>query len=119
MATKEQVETFLKELRWKMQFSDIAFRPREKNLNFLAEADLRPIERIEYLKKLTYVNYKSGPNQDSHDPGKPNFYEFGMEIKGIVAYIKISLGLPKKRVDCMSFHKAEMEITYPLKDKKL
>ena len=119
MATKDQVEHFLKDLRGKIQLFDIAFRPRDKNLDFLAEADLRPIERIEYLKKLTYLNYKSGPNKDSHDPGKQDFYEFGIEIKDIEVYIKISLGLPKKRVDCMSFHKAEMQISYPLNDQKL
>jgi hypothetical protein len=115
MATKDQVESFLKELREKIRFNDIAFRPRDKNLDSLAEIDIVPIDRIEYIKKLTYLNYKSGPNKDTYDPKKPDYYEFGIEINSVEVYIKISLGLFNKRVDCMSFHKAERPITYPLK----
>ena len=118
MATKEEVEAFLRVMRDKIRIFDVAFRPSDKNLEFLAEIDLVPIERIEYLKKLTYENYKSGPNKDTHDIGKPDYYEFGIEIKGVKAYIKVSLGLNDKRVDCMSFHKAEISITYPLKEQK-
>jgi hypothetical protein len=115
MVTKDQVELFLKEMREKMQILDIAFRPRTKNIDSLAEIDIVPIQRIEYLKKLTYRNYKSGPNKDTHDPNKPDYYEFGIEINGIEVYIKISIGLQGKRVDCMSFHKADAPIIYPLK----
>jgi len=119
MATKEEVEAFLKEIREKIKFSDVAFQPREKNLETLAELEIIPIERIEYLKKLTYRDYKSGPNKDTHDAKKPDYFEFGIEIKGVTVYIKISRGLPNKRIDCMSFHKAEKPITYPLKEKKI
>jgi len=118
MVTQDQVEAFLRNLREKIRFSDVAFRPREKNLKFLADIDLIPIERIEYLKKLTYENYKSGPNKDTHDSTRPDYWEFGIEIKGVEAYIKVSLGIKDKRVDCMSFHEAEMLITYPLKERK-
>lgn len=44
MVTKEQVEIFLKEMREKMQILDIAFRPRTKNIDSLAEIDLVPIQ---------------------------------------------------------------------------
>jgi len=118
MVTKGQVDAFLKEMREKIRFFDIAFRPRHKNLDSLAEIDIIPIERIEYLNKLTYENYKSGPNKDTHDSIKPDYYEFGIQINNIEVYIKISLGMPGKRVDCMSFHKAERPITYPLKERK-
>jgi hypothetical protein len=119
MATPDQVEAFLKNLREKIRFFDVAFRPRDKNLKFLANIDLIPIERIDYLKKLTYENYKSGPNKDTHEVERPDYWEFGIEIKGVEAYIKVSLGLKDKRVDCMSFHEAELSITYPLKERKL
>jgi hypothetical protein len=117
MATKENVEAFLKEMRNKIKIFDIAFRPRDKNLESLAEIDITPIKRIEYLKNLTYKNYYTGPNKDTHDTNRPEYFEFGMEINKVEVYIKISLGLPNKRVDCMSFHIAEKSITYPLKDK--
>lgn len=115
MATKDEVEIFLQQLREKIRFFDVAFRPREKNTNGLAEIDILPIDRITYLKNLTSDNYYTGPNKDTYDITKPDYFEFGMEINGIEVYIKISLGMTNKRVDCMSFHKAEKPITYPLK----
>ncbi len=119
MATKDSVEAFLKEMREKIRFFEIAFRPRGKNLDSIAELDIIPLQRVEYLKQLTYENYKSGPNKNTHETHLPDYYEFGIEINGIEVYIKVSIGLPGKRVDCMSFHKAEQKITYPLKEKKL
>lgn len=118
MATKEEVEKFLRDLRDKIRFFDIAFRPRDKNIESIAELDILPIDRIYYLNKLTSENYYSGPNKDTYDPLKPDYYEFGIEINNIEVYIKISIGMTNKRVDCMSFHKAEKPITYPLKKNK-
>lgn len=119
MATKDEVECFLLQLKDKIRIFDVAFRPRDKNIAALAEIDILPIERIEYLNKLTTNNYYTGPNQDTHDTYKPEYYEFGIEIKGLEVYIKISLGLTNKAVDCMSFHIAERPITYPFKKEKL
>ena len=115
MATKQEVERFLQQLRDKMRFFDVVFRPRDKNIDTLAEFEITPIQRLEYLKKLTHANYYTGPNKDTYDTSKPDYYEFGLTIKGIEVYIKISLGLENKQVDCMSFHKAERSITYPQK----
>lgn len=117
MATKTQVEQFLNHLRDKIRFFDVAFRPRDKNTNALTQVDILPIDRINYLLSLTAADYYSGPNKDTYDPGKPDYYEFGLDIKGTEVYIKISLGLINKRADCMSFHAAEFPITYPFKEK--
>lgn len=112
MASKGEVESFLSQLKIKMRTSgdDVVFRPRDKNLKCLSELDISPIDRLMYLKKLTVENYHSGPNTDNH-----NFYEFGIEIKGIEVYIKISLGRLNKSIDCMSFHRAERPMKYPLR----
>lgn len=115
MATRTDVESYLRELRDKINFFDVAFRPRGKNLDSLVLLDITPTERLNYLQRLTADNYFSGPNADAYDPTCPDFYEFGIEIKGKEVYIKISLGRPNKRVDCMSFHIAERRIAYPLK----
>ena len=115
MATKDEVESFLHQLRDKIRFFDVAFRPRDKNIDGIAEIDILPIDRITYLKHLTSDNYYTGPNKDTYDSTKPDYYEFGIVINGIEVYIKISLGMTNKRVDCMSFHKAEKPITHPLK----
>lgn len=117
MATKTEVEQFLRDLKDKIRFFDVAFRPRDKNTDALAELDILPIDRLECLLNLTAEDYYSGPNKDTYDPGKPDYYEFGIRIKKKEVYIKVSLGLPNKRVDCMSFHVAEFPFTYPLKPK--
>lgn len=115
MTTKGEVESFLREMREKIKIFDIAFRPRDKNLEAIAELDILALDRVGYINKLTYENYYMGPTEDTFDTSKPNYYEFGIIINKIEVYIKISLGLNNKRVDCMSFHKAEKPITYPLK----
>lgn len=118
MATRAEVEYFLQQLRDKMRFFEVVFRPRDKNIDTLAELDLIPKARIEYLKNLTLEDYYTGPNKDTHDDKRPDYFEFGINIKGEEVYIKISLGLLNKPVDCMSFHKAERPITYPFKTEK-
>lgn len=116
MTTKSEVEEFLRNIKDKIRIFDIAFRPRHKNDgNTLAELDILPKDRLQYIMDLKTENYKSGPLKDTYDPAKPDYYEFGIEVKNKEVYIKLSLGLPNKRVDCMSFHLAEYPITYPLK----
>ena len=63
---------------------------------------------------LTFEDYYSAP-KDTYDSTKPDYYEFGIPVNKKEVYIKISLGLPNKMVDCMSFHIAEFPISYPLK----
>ena len=117
MGTQQEVELFLKDLTDKIKHLEIAFRPRDKNLDALAELDITPVKRLEYLMNLKAEDYSSGPNKDTYDPTKPDYYEFGIQIKGREVYIKISLGLINKRVDCISFHPAEFLMKYPLKTK--
>jgi hypothetical protein len=45
---------------------------------------------------LKAEDYYSGPNKDTYDTTKPDYYEFGIQIKGKEVYIKISPGLPIK-----------------------
>ena len=115
MATKQDVELFLTQLIEKIKVFDVAFRPRGKNLNDLAELDITPIKRLEYLMNLKAEAYSGGPKKDTYDPTKPDYYEFGIHVKGEEVYIKISTGLPNKMVDCISFHIAEFPMNYPLK----
>ena len=112
---KQDVESFLRNLHDKMIAFDVVYRPRDKNLDTLAEIEIAPIERNKILKSLIVEDCFSGPNKDTFDTTKPDYYEFGKIVKGKTIYIKISLGLPGKRIDCMSFHIAERPIIYPLK----
>lgn len=117
MSTKPEVESFLNRIKEKIKIFGIAFRPRDKNLLALAELDITPIKRLDYLMNLKTENYYGGPLQDSYDQTKPDYYEFGVQVNGKEVYIKISSGLPNKMADCMSFHIAEFPMNYPLKTK--
>jgi hypothetical protein len=115
MATLQDVELFLVQLKEKMKIFDVAFRPRSKNLDDLAALDITPVKRLAYLMNLKAEDYYSGPKKDTYDSTKPDYYEFGIQINGKEVYIKISPGLPNKMVDCMSFHIADFPMNYPLK----
>lgn len=115
MANRQEVEAFLKSLKEKISVFDVAFRPRKKNLDDLATLEISPIKRKEYLLSLTADHYYAGPKNDTYDTTRPDYYEFGIQIKGREVYIKISLGLSNKMADCMSFHIAEFPMNYPLK----
>lgn len=116
MVTKDEVEQFLRELKEKIRFFEIAFRPRDKNLQALAELDILPSQRLEYIMSLKVEDYYAGPKKDNYDINRPDYFEFGIQINGFEVYIKISKGLSNKAVDCMSFHSAEFPITYPFKN---
>lgn len=115
MATIEEIEQFLELIREKIKVFDIVFRPRDKNRETLQLLDIMPIERVSIIMSLTHKNFYAGPKKDNEDPQKPNYYEFGVNIKGEEVYIKINPGLTNKEVDCTSFHIAERQITYPYK----
>ena len=119
MSSRNQVEEFLRTLKEKIKIFDIAYRNREKNLNALAALEITPVERNNYIKKLKVEDYYRGPIKDTENPLNPDYFEFGIIINGIETYIKINLGRENKRVDCISFHKAEMTINFPFKEKKI
>ncbi len=114
MSTKLEVEQFLNELKEKIRFFEISFRPRDKNLQALADLDITATRRLEYIMNLKAENYYAGPKNDTFDNSRPDYYEFGIQVKRVEVYIKISKGLTNKSVDCMSFHPAEFPMTYPL-----
>jgi hypothetical protein len=116
MATRQEIEHFLNELKDKIRFFEISFRPRDKNLQALADIDITAIKRLEYIMNLKAEDYYAGPKNDTYNAILPDYYEFGIQIKGVEVYIKINKGLANRSADCMSFHLAEFPITYPLKN---
>jgi hypothetical protein len=112
MVNQNELEIFLIELKAKLPIFDIVFRPRDKNLQTLAYLDISPIQRLEYIQNLKAENCFSGPNKDTYDPHQRDYFEFGIDINREQIYIKLSLGLPNKPIDCMSFHLAEKPIVF-------
>ena len=113
---RKAVSQFLREMREKLRVFDVAFRPRDKNTATLLELEMAPWHRNKVLLALTEEDCFSGPNPDLHQPGRPPFFEFGTKLQGREIYIKMSLGIPGKQVDCMSFHFAEYPLRYPLRE---
>jgi hypothetical protein len=116
MTARQEVEQFLRELKEKIRCFEIAFRPRDKNLQALARLDITAIKRLEYIMNLKAEDYYAGPKNDTYDRTLPDYYEFGIQVKGMEVYIKISKGLINKPVDCMSFHPAEFPMIFPFKN---
>jgi hypothetical protein len=111
---KDDVEHFLAEFKTKLEIFDIVFLDeRNKNTQALADLEITPIQRIEYLKKLKVENYLSGPNKDNLGISLSDYWEFGIKFKKVDIYVKIRMGKPNRSVICISFHPAERKMKYP------
>lgn len=115
MSTKEEVEKYLVELFAKIRVFDVIFEERQEFFELQKELEITQTECKEYIKRLDYRNYYKGPSADKIHGGE--YWEFGMEVKSTVVYIKINKGLPNKNLICISFHKARHSMKLPLKNK--
>ncbi|QSE96502.1 hypothetical protein [Fulvivirga lutea] len=115
MATKSEVEQFLKEFKEKLKLTKVYFRDdRGKNAQTLADLEIRPIDREKTLLELEFEDYAEGPLEDTLY-NKSDMWVFGKEIKDKEIYIKISIGFGEGGVICISFHIAERPMNYPFK----
>ena len=113
MATKEQVEDFLKRLKEKSKVFDIIFRDdRGKNLQTLATLEITPIYRKQVVLSIEPEDYVEGPIVDTLNK-MGEMWVFGKNVKGQEVYIKITLGLPNSSTICISFHIAEHPLNHP------
>lgn len=115
MTSKDEVESFLRELHAKLLVYKIFYYNREKNKQALLDLEITPMQRDEYIRNLKSVDYFDGPKPDTNDTTLPDYWEFGITVKSREVYIKISIGKESRPVICMSFHLAERKITYPYK----
>ena len=116
VATKEQVEDFLKRLKEKIKVFDIIFRDdRGKNLQTLATLEITPTYRKKVILNIEPEDYSEGPIVDTLNK-MGEMWVFGKDVKGHEVYIKITLGQPNNSTICISFHIAEHPMTYPLKN---
>ena len=116
MATKEQVEAFLKRLKEKIKVFDIVFRDdRGKNLQTLATLEINTTIRKQVIMNIEPEDYVDGPIVDTLNK-VGEMWVFGKNVKGQEVYIKITLGLPNSSTICISFHIAEHKMNYPFKN---
>ncbi|MCU7491344.1 MAG: toxin [Ignavibacteria bacterium] len=116
MTSKDEVESFLNDLRAKLSVYKIFYYNREKNKQALLDLEITPLQRDEFIRNLKAEDYFGGPKPDTNDVTLPDYWEFGITVKAREVYIKISIGKAARPVICMSFHLAERKITYPYKN---
>lgn len=115
MSLKDEVEAFLASFHEKVKIFGILFRDdREKNRNALFDLDISRFERSEIIKSIETEDYSEGPIPDELYNGT-EMWVFGKDVKGIEVYIKITMGGFNGRSICISFHRAEHPMNYPLK----
>jgi hypothetical protein len=118
MASKTEIEQFLREFKEKMRITQVFFHDdRGKNAQTLADLELRPIDREKVLKDLNIEDYSDGPLEDILN-NESDLWIFGKEIKKNEIYIKISIGYGRGGVLCISFHISEYKMNYPFKNRK-
>ncbi len=116
MATKEQVEDFLKMLKEKIKVFNIIFRDdRGKNLQTLATLEITPTYRKQVILNIEPEDYVEGPIVDTLNK-MGEMWVFGKNVKKQEVYIKIMLGQPNRSTICISFHIAEYPLNYPFKN---
>jgi hypothetical protein len=115
MASKQEVETYLKELKVKMEIFGILFLDdRGKNQQTLHHLEISPAKRKEIIGSLRAEDYSEGP-LDEKMHGILPMWIFGKQVKKREVYIKVSMGLENNEAVCISFHIAEHHMNYPLK----
>lgn len=115
MASKHEVETYLKELKVKMDIFGILFLDdRGKNQQTLHDLEISPAKRKEIIGSLFVEDYSQGP-LDEKMRGILPLWVFGKQVKEKEVYIKVSMGIENNRAVCISFHIAEHPIIYPFR----
>ncbi|MBN1767982.1 MAG: toxin, partial [Prolixibacteraceae bacterium] len=104
MASKQEVETYLKELKVKMNIFGILFLDdRGKNQQALHDLEISPAKRKEIISLLKAEDYSQGP-LDEKMRGILPMWVFGKQIKKKEVYIKVSMGIKNNGAVCISFH---------------
>jgi hypothetical protein len=115
MASKQEVEKYLKELKVKIDIFGILFLDdRGKNQQTLHDLEISPAKRNEIISSLKVEDYSQGP-LDEKMRGILPMWVFGKQVKKNEVYIKVSMGNENNGAVCVSFHIAEHPMNYPFK----
>ena len=121
MPTRREVAQFLGDFKAALSLEHVQWLLRsDRKKIHLSGLEITPNQAIEYLHGLTPDNYSKGPDPDDFEPER-EVWCFGCDILGTEAYIKLALQPDRKRktiVHAMiwSFHKAEHQMRYPLRE---
>lgn len=86
---------------------------RNKNMDDIARLGMTLAEVSGVLQSLTVDDYCEGPLAD--DKGRPKqWWVFGPVYAGVTLYVKVCVN-HQGWAECLSFHRAEYPMTYPLR----
>lgn len=115
MASKQEVEKYLREIKLKMEIFGILFLDdRGKNQQTLHDLEISPAKRKEIIGSWVVEDYSQGPLEEKMRGILP-MWIFGKQIKNREVYIKVSMGIENNQAICISFHISEHPMNYPLK----
>ena len=107
MASEQEVNNYLKELKVKMEIFGILFLDdRGKNQQTLHDLEISPSKRKEIIANLKCEDYSEGPLEEKMRGILP-MWVFGQIVREKEVYIKISMGLENNSAICISFHISE------------
>lgn len=116
MADKTTVKSFLQELKQLIKVWGISFSNRPKNsIQHLADLSITAKMREEIILNLTIEDYSEGLLEETQQGGT-EMWVFGKIIKGQQIYIKLTISKFTDRPICISFHKAEHPMRFPLQN---
>ena len=106
-------------LQFLKEFKDLIFEHglfvtnRLVNRDALLNLGLTDRQRDEIILSLSVTDYSAGPTSDEYEPG--DYWIFGKKIDGVEVYIKLRITEKSgyERAKCLSFHKAELPLSYP------
>ncbi len=88
---------------------------RRKNTVSLLELGMTKKHCREEILSLSVEDYHDGPKPDKDRPGE--IWEFGKKVDGDEIYIKLKIAMSgsERFAKCISFHKAQFPLSFPLK----
>jgi hypothetical protein len=112
---KAQVELFLQQFRRYWPPNCVVI-PREKNNQALADLGIMPVHRRDIILELRPENYSAGPTPDDGGSGE-DVWIFGSRLDEVELYIKLLVKAVESgfTAKCLSFHPAELPLSYPFK----
>lgn len=117
IARKEDIGNFFYKFKFFAQNPEcFTFIERDKNMKSLAELGIKTPQAKNTILQLTYKDYCSGPEKD-HEYPDCSIWTFGYEINDKEVYIKLSDDFSHNIAKCISFHIAELPISYPHKER--
>ena len=112
---KDAVRQFLRAFKVLLREKEFYVVGREENRQALIELGITHKVRANELKSLTVLHYVSGPSPDLTHAGL--VWIFGKTIRRREVYIKLKIRETEfgDKAICLSFHKSQEPLRYPLR----